>query len=46
MYPLYDAFILYATAINNSVAAGSDINDALNLTNIYMADMYYWGICQ
>ncbi len=43
VFPLYDAFMFYATAINNSLHDGYDIDDGFNISQNYMANMYFNG---
>ena len=42
VFPLYDAIMLYATAINNSLANGVNINDGLAVAK-QMKNMWFPG---
>lgn len=47
VYALYDAIMLYATGVNACLASGNldMINDAHNLSNTFMKNMYFNGKC-
>jgi hypothetical protein len=43
VFPLYNAIMLYATAVNNSVAAGYTTPDGTSLSSYFLTNTYYKG---